>query len=155
MYQFNLNEIDEAALFAKENNIGMSPSLAYINDHDRFKKYLKDEWTASGLKVAGEDLILYGISKRLAEFRSKFGGSGGMYKCPIINDLAIDHRCNVLTCCSESSVYKKIYDVSEVDEIDNWKNSGQICRECIDIGLSYIGTNAVPYHEFFGKTLSV
>jgi len=146
MYQFNLREIPEALKFANENKLEIIIRSAHFNDYNQLIKYTKDEWTYSELKSASKDLFLYEIEKRLEEYK-KMGKDD--YLCPQMNYLTIDEQCNVITCCLDSSVYKKIYDVNEVSEINSWRKKVAVCKECMELGLSYICHHPMRYDKFF------
>jgi Zn ribbon nucleic-acid-binding protein len=149
IYQFNITEIDAATVFAKNNNIGIVPYLAYFNGRDMFERYLKNELEYMELKSAAEELLLGGISKRLAKFNNMDKIN---YHCPQFDILTIGEYCNVLICCGYSdaynnAVYKKIYDIKNVDEINIWRKNTKECKECISLGMADVGNNAVRYQD--------
>ena len=154
MYQFNLNEIKTAIEFAKNNDMEISIYTAHFNDQDEFRKYVKNELGYAELKLAGEELLLYAINKRLKEYHDLYKGENKYY-CPELDILSIDENCNVVTCCGDSAdVYMKIYDVETVDEINSWRESSKLCKECIGSGMTYTAHNPFTYQDMFGETIS-
>jgi MoaA/NifB/PqqE/SkfB family radical SAM enzyme len=157
VYQFNLNEIKTAYEFAKSNNIIFRPYYAYFNEMNMSKKYLKNKLEYMELKSAGEELLLHGISKRLDEFNHIDKNN---YSCPQFDMLTISEYCNVLMCCGVSdmcknAVYKKIYDVNDIEEINIWRKNSKECKECLNIGLSYVSHNIVFWHEIFEQSPAI
>jgi len=149
IYQFNITEIQAAMEFAKKYNIKFKGYCAYFNGIDMFEKYLKNELEYSELKGAATELLLGSIEKRLTEFNQIDRNN---YYCPQFDFLTIDEHCNVLTCCCYSNafpnaVYKKIYNVNKIDEINTWRKNSKECRECIDIGITYLVSNVVLYED--------
>ncbi|GBU23479.1 hypothetical protein R83H12_00090 [Fibrobacteria bacterium R8-3-H12] len=157
IYQFNLTEINAVKKFGEKYNIYIAASNAFLNGGDMFENYLNNKLEYSELKAAGEELLLGGISKRLAEFNSMDKSN---YNCPQFNYLAIDENCNVITCCVFSNVYKKIYDVKNIEEISIWRKNSKKCQDCIRIGLHYIAHNPIAYDAFlleskYNETLAI
>jgi len=154
IYQFNLTEIQTAMEFAKKYDIKFKGYCAYFNGRDMFEKYLKNELEYSELKCAAAELLLGSIEKRLTEFNKMDKNN---YYCPQFNQLTIDEHCNVLICCAysdafPSAVYKKIYNVNKVDEINVWRKNSKECRECIDIGFAYVVNNVVLYEDILRES---
>jgi len=154
IYQFNITEIQAAMEFAKKYDIKFNGYCAYFNGKDMFEKYLKNELEYSDLKSASTDLLLGSIEYRLTEFNQMDKNN---YNCAQFDILTIDENCNVLTCCVYSdvfpnAVYKKIYNVNNVDEINAWRKKSKECKECIDIGLAHAVNHAVLYEEVFQKS---
>jgi MoaA/NifB/PqqE/SkfB family radical SAM enzyme len=148
LYQFNLTEIQATIEFCKKYNIKFKGYCAYFNGRDMFEKYLRNELEYSELKCAATELLLGSIEKRLTEFNQMDKN----YNCPQFSQLTIDEHCNVLICCGYSTafpnaVYKKIYNVNNVNEINAWRKNSKECRECIDIGLAYVGNNTILYED--------
>jgi wyosine [tRNA(Phe)-imidazoG37] synthetase (radical SAM superfamily) len=148
IYQFNLTEIQAAMEFAEKYNITFAGYCAYFNGIDMFEKYLKNELEYSELKCASTELLLGSIEKRLTEFNQMDKN----YNCPQFNKLTIDEHCNVLICCAYSdtfpnAVYKKIYNINNVNEINTWRKNSKECRKCIDIGMAYVANNVVFYND--------
>jgi len=162
IYQFNLTEIQAAMEFAKKYDIKFKGYCAYFNGKNMFEKYLRNELEYSELKCAATELLLGSIEKRLTEFNKMDKNN---YNCPQFNILTIDEHCNVLICCGYSdafpnAVYKKIYNVNKVDEINVWRKNSKECKECINIGLAYAGNNVVLYEDVlyeseFNKKLAI
>jgi len=150
IYQFNLTEINSVKKFGEKYNIGILAHLAYLNGGDMFENYLNNKLEYSELRSTGEELLLGGINKRLAEFNSMDKSN---YDCHQFNCLTIDENCNVITCCVFSNVYKKIYDVKNIEEVNIWRKNSQKCKDCIGVGLAYIANNVVFLESEYNETL--
>lgn len=139
IYQFNMDEIPEAMKFAAENGISIVPSFAYINDFERFKKYLKSELSNTELKKAGEQLFLYYYNDTLKNMPLD-------YICPQYDILSLDENCNAITCCGDSTSIGKIFDLKP-QQINPIRMKSDVCIECNKIGQSYLANNVpIPKH---------
>lgn len=130
VYQFNINEIPNIIKFCNEQSMGFSPAIAFINDFERFKKYIKSELDYNDLKKATQELLLYYVDEMIEEKDKE-------YYCPQFDCLSVDENCNIITCCLDSSIYGKIYN-SKADDINNWRMNSSVCKECNNIGLNYV-----------------
>jgi MoaA/NifB/PqqE/SkfB family radical SAM enzyme len=146
LYQFNLHEVDSAFKFAEQRNMGFLPHAAFINDHEKSTKYLKDELDIETLKSAGRELFLSCIEKRREEALDN-------YYCPQFDMISVDNNCNVITCCSESTIYKNICDVKCFEEINTWRINSDICKDCLKSKHAYVVHNIVTYEELLGIKL--
>ncbi len=149
VYQFNLNEIEEAYLFAGQNNIMLVPQYAYLAGYSMFSQYLKSELSYEEVKKASQELVLYYLNNKIKEKPMN-------YQCRQFDILTLDERCNVLTCCAvteEQSDYSigKLFDLS-LKEIKELKLSREICKECDELGLNYIGGNPQLYLSKYQPT---
>ncbi|MBZ9617018.1 hypothetical protein [Clostridium estertheticum] len=139
IYQFNMDEIPEAMKFATENGINILPSFAFINDFERFKKYLKSELSNLELKKAGEQLFLYYYNDKLKSIIFD-------YICSQYDALSIDENCNAITCCADSTSLGKNFNLKP-EQVNPIRMESDICNECNKIGLSYLLNNAaIPKH---------
>jgi hypothetical protein len=137
--------VEDAFKFSCENDITLEPVYAYINDHDRLKKYLKSEFTYEEMKEASEDVVLFHL-------KNKVNKKPVDYRCPQFEMLTIDENCNIITCCS---VGKECDDYSlgslfslSLNEIQELKLTREICKECEALGVDYIIHNAQPITNY-------
>jgi molybdenum cofactor biosynthesis enzyme MoaA len=143
LYQFNLNEIEPAKKFAKKNNLCFNAYAAVINDFERSCKYITSGLGYEELKKAGQELLLNYIEDRIRNKPAR-------YVCPQFNMLTVDEFCNVITCCGDSTVFKKITGVSNAAEINIWRCNSDICKKCLSLGASFAGHNIASVKEVLG-----
>ena len=135
VYQFNLNEIQPAAEFAKQNQIHFMPSLANINDMERQLKYLNSELEYSDLKKATQELFYFYLTDEAIEERKKQRPND--YVCHQYDKLNIDENCNVITCCGDNTCMDKIFNV-KANEVNKWRTDGRACTVCRKAGMDYL-----------------
>lgn len=138
VYQFNMHELEPMIQFAIKNSFIPQPYFAFFNDFERFRKYIKSELDYSELKKATEQLILYYVDEQLKSIPEH-------YVCEQYSCLAIDSYCNVITCCCNSNVLDKIYNLKPED-INDWRINSAVCRDCNKIGQSYV-MNTPTYYK--------
>lgn len=134
IYQFNMHEILPMQDFAKEHGIQFLPSLAFINDFKRLRKYIQKELEYDYLDQASKALFLF--------YMEQIKKTPDNYKCPQYSFLSIDSDCNVITCCGDSTVLDKVYKLKP-NQINDWRSNG-VCRECYSSGLCYLAGEVVP-----------
>ncbi len=143
VYQSNMDELEAAAAFAQEHDIGLLPSFAYIADWMEYRRYLRLEMTAERLKEATQSLFLFHVEDRLRELRAF-----GKCICPQFDHLVLDEHCNVLTCCLVDRDYPdysigNLFDLSP-EKIQTLKRAQSICRECHELGIWYLIQGPLP-----------
>lgn len=143
LYQFNLDELEAAKDFAHKNDLFISPHVAVINDYERNLKYISSKMDYEELKKAGQELLLHFMDIRLKDNPS-------MYVCPQLSMLTIDECCNVITCCGDSTAYKKIYDIHDLPEINFWRENSAVCKTCLSAGAAFAGHNLAIAAEVLG-----
>jgi len=126
VYQFNLHEIVPAARFAQDNGIRLIPSFAFMADLAVYKAYVRNGLAYAELRRAAEELFLYFVEEGLKQDPS---GS----PCPQHDLLTIDAECNVVTCCDDSTVIGKVWDLSEA-QIREIRGHSPICKDCMSVG---------------------
>jgi len=136
VYQFNLDEIEPAAEWAKKRGYVFSPTYAYFNDFVMAYDFL----TGADLKskdVTGPflDYIEELVKQRPVD-----------YKCPQSKILAINTKGELLLCCCASNFAPlgKIIDMT-AEQIEQSKTSSWFCTECQKIGLDYWFHNPKQY----------
>lgn len=132
-YQFNLDEIKVASAYFRQKGVNFFPYLAYFNDYQLAKSYLDRTLPQKLLDAASKELFLYYIEDLTSGMRDD-------YICPQHSILTIDEYCNVLTCCVISKAdpdysVGSLFTLSKSD-IDKKKTCQNICRECIQKGIS-------------------
>lgn len=139
IYQFNMNEIEPALLFARQNNIIFDAGLAYIADWGEYRNYLVNEMDYEKLKLASQSLFLFHVNDKRQELKDY---NIPVDSCPQFSFLNIDEECNVVTCCL---VDKSLRDYSigslfelSAEEIAIKKRQQSICNECHDLGIWYL-----------------
>jgi len=135
VYQFNLDELPAAEEFTRSLGIELYAYLAYFNSYEMFRSYLDSTMPHDTLKRASRELLLSHIDEQLAEMPSDF-------RCPEIDQLVLDEKCNVLTCCVLDYGLPGISVGSLFDlpptKIRKLKASQPICEECRRLGLHYL-----------------
>lgn len=135
VYQFNLDEVENAYKFACKNNMKLYPVYAYIADHNMLKKYLKSEFNYPEIKKASEELFLFYLDDKVNE-------KPDHYQCPQFQMLTIDEHCNIILCCSvgkECDDYSlgSLFNLSQ-SQIQELKLTREICNECDQLGINYL-----------------
>jgi MoaA/NifB/PqqE/SkfB family radical SAM enzyme len=143
VYQSNMDELEAAAVFANEHDIGLLPSFAYIADWMEYRRYLRLEMTPERLREASQSLFLFHVEERIRELRAY-----GKCICPQFDHLVIDENCNVLTCCLVDRDYPD-YSIGNlfelpVETIKTLKRSQPICKECHELGIWYLIQGPLP-----------
>jgi hypothetical protein len=139
VYQFNLNEIEPARIFAKRLNIDFDPHLAIINEWDKMEAFVENRLSYNDLLRMSQELFLY-------KFNDTIPHTPKNYTCPYGSILAIDESCNVLICC-HSPKYNSSFVVGNLLK-DNIlkiladKMSNSVCKKCVDTGLAYYINNS-------------
>jgi hypothetical protein len=128
----------DAMNFANQLGLKFELGFAFINDHERMKKYLKNELEYPELKKVSEDLFCFFYKEMATNIPSN-------YLCPQYDMLAIDQNCKVITCCGVNDLIydKQIYllKAEEIARINTIRQNSTACAECIKLGIHYIGHN--------------
>lgn len=149
IYQFNQNEIIPAGEFANQHQFAYIPSLAYINDMERQRKYLNSELEYSDLKRVTQDLFCYYLTDEKIE-ESKIQRPKD-FICAQYNQLNIDDDCYVITCCGDNTRMDKIFNV-KANEVNKWRTNSRACAVCRKAGIDCLPP-APPFSTVttFGK----
>ena len=143
VYQFNMNELQNAFTFFEPLGIKVFASYAYFNGFRMFQSYLDGTMPCEDTKKAKEELVLDFIEARKKERPTD-------YYCPQYSMLTIDEYCEVLTCCSVEKGMEgySIGNLFELDfeQIHNNKLSQAVCATCESLKLDYIGHNPFVLH---------
>lgn len=148
VYQFNLDEMEVAEQFCKDNGIYFSPFFAYLMDFNQSKTYLDHSMNSSLLRHVSRDLFLYYVDEQLSK-------SPLNYRCPQYDILHIDEYCNVILCCVISKSHHdyclgKLSDLSNED-VHRATINQKVCLECTNLGISYWVNN--PLYPVFYNNL--
>jgi len=134
IYQFNIGEIPAAMDFCFRKKIRFMPSAAYLCDFNLAMSYLDNSVDYEELKGISKDLLLYYVDDLIAS-------SPKDYACPQYDFLAINEKCEVITCCGISKDNAD-YSVGNLfalsaEEIRKGKLSKKVCAKCLSCGLAY------------------
>ncbi len=136
LYQHNIEELRSAIIFAAQHKLGIAPSYAMINDHERSQKYLKGELEYQDLLRASKELILFPVDSDEFKNRPPFT------TCGQFAFLSLDPDCNLITCCGDSTIIGKVHEIN-LQELNSIRRNSPACKKCIDSGVYYLG-HAVP-----------
>lgn len=138
IYQFNIGEIPAAMDFCFRKKIRFTPSAAFLADFNLAMSYLDNSVDYEKLKDMSKDLLLYYVDDLIAS-------SPKDYTCPQYELLAIDEKCEVITCCgiSKDNADYSVGNLFELsaEEIRKGKLSKKVCAKCLSSGLAYWGHN--------------
>lgn len=142
LYQFNMNDAQQLFAFCGEHGFKINAGLAYINDWEEYRRYLRDEMSRERLKLASQSLFLSHLDLKLEELKKL-----GACRCPQFDMLNIDEDCNVVTCCLVDRDHPdysigSLFDLS-VEDVKQKKRQQNICKECHDLGIWYLIQNPV------------
>ncbi|MDX8378169.1 MAG: radical SAM protein [Mariprofundales bacterium] len=138
IYQFNINEIKQAVQFAKSRKFLFLPYAAYLNDYEVARSYLNKTMHKDVLQKVSRELLMYYVDDHIMQMPNE-------YSCPQFDYLSIDEKCNILTCCVLPKTHKdyslgNLFDVN-INRLNNMKRSQEVCKTCIESGLSYWAHN--------------
>ena len=147
VYQFNIDEISDLMTFAKENNLGISPTYAGISDLELFMDYLSGRLSPTLLKEVSQDLLLF-YSEELQALMPND------YKCPYHDVLLIDEDCQVLTCClvtrnMQNYSIGSLFDLN-IEKMKQLKKNQPICKDCLKLSIPFIINNR-PYPKMIDE----
>ena len=138
VYQFNAHaELEAARDWCVKKGIGFLPFYAYINDYDVMKQYLNGTLDSKSREEISKKIFLHYHEAVIAERTPGF-------TCNQWNDvLTLDHRSNILLCCSmpeghEAYTIGSVFDHSR-ERIVDWKKNHKECDECIGCGIAQWG----------------
>ncbi len=138
VYQFNAHaELEAARAWCVERGIGFIPFYAYINDYEIMKAYLQGTLDSKSKDDISKKIFLHYHESVIAERTPGF-------VCNQWDDvLTLDHRSNVLLCCSmpeghDSYTIGSVFDHSR-ERIIEWKKTNKECDECIGCGVAQWG----------------
>jgi molybdenum cofactor biosynthesis enzyme MoaA len=109
VYQFNIDEIPNAAAYASNLKIGLTPYYAMINNQELAIKYLTYKISNEDLYDASTQLVLFYVRELISKQPRK-------YVCPQFSFLNLDEVGNVLQCCSSSRTQKN-YSIGSIFEL--------------------------------------
>jgi hypothetical protein len=140
VYQFNaFEELDAARAWCIERGMRFTPVYAYINDYDIVKAYLKGTLDQKTREDISKKLFLHYHEALIAEKTPGF-------VCQQWDDvLTLDHRSNLLLCCSmpeghDSYTIGSVFDLTR-ERIVEWKHTAKECDDCIGCGIAQWGQN--------------
>ena len=139
VYQFNLLEIYDAALFAVNNRIMIIPLYAYFADFKVFEKYMSGTLPYKQLEKISKELMLHHIDD-FRKMRPK------TWVCPEPYDtLTINSDCDILTCCvidKEVPCFSvgNLFKLSK-EEIARLKQTQEICNRCRELDIDFLTRN--------------
>jgi len=147
VYQFNIDEISDLMTFAKENNLGISPTYAGISDLKLFMDYLSGQMQSTQLKDVSQDLLLF-YSEDLQMLMPND------YQCPYHDVLLIDETCQVLTCClvtrdMQNYSIGSLFDLN-IEQMEQLKKNQPICKDCLNLSIPFIINNR-PYPKMIDE----
>jgi len=135
VYQFNVQEMEEAARFCEGNGIAFQPCEAFFNGVPDTIAYLRKELSPARLHQASRDLLVYYLDNLLKEQPSD-------YQCPQWNMLSVDEKSNIVVCCGgfprnyPGTVVGSMFDLT-ADEINEKKRRMPVCGPCMGSGAAY------------------
>lgn len=135
VYQFNIQEMAEAARFCGRNGIAFQPCEAFFNGVPDTIAYLRKELPAGRLYQASRDLLVYYLDKLLKEQPPD-------YQCPQWNMLSVDEKSNILVCCGgfprnyPGTIVGSMFDLT-ADEILDKKRHMPVCGPCTGSGAAF------------------
>lgn len=145
VYQFNLREIETAREYFKNKKVRFMPYIAFFNDYKRFVSYSNGTISVKELTAISKDLLLYYIDDFIKLNKN--------YRClwPE-NRLVIDEDLNYVTCCLLPKEHKN-YSIGSVEnltknELHRLKTSQHVCKECMELDITYWVTNILGYDQF-------
>lgn len=146
VHQFNLDEIRKANEYFSRQKIRLTPTIAYLNDYNLSRDYLKGTLDPQILARIGKDLLLWYVDELLKQRPTG-------YSCPQFSILAVDEFCRVLTCCQVPKGHPdyslgSLFDMT-AEQILIEKKRRHVCGECQKLGIDYwIHTSPAP--KFWG-----
>ncbi len=135
IYQFNIEELRPAIMFAAKHELGILPSYAAINDFERMIKYLSGKLEYEDVLRAGKELLLHPMDNINFIHRPAFT------TCSQFSFLSLDSDCNLITCCGDSTVIGKVYD-TDLTKLNSIRKSSPACKRCIKAGLYVFSHNS-------------
>lgn len=136
IYQHNIEELRSAIMFAAQHKLGILPSYALINDHERWLKYIKGELEYEDVLRASRELFLQPFHSDEFKNRPPFT------TCGQFAFLSLDSNCNLITCCGDSTIIGKVHEI-DLKKINSIRRNSEACQKCIDSG-AYFFDHAVP-----------
>ncbi len=140
VYQFNIEEIDDACKFAVDNDLGLAASYAVFNDLDMGLSYLESTMPYEQLRRAGQELVLHYVDDLLALQPAD-------YMCAQQSVLALNESCQVLLCCGvdKNAGVGVLGNLFEMDAatIRQRKEEHPLCKRCLPSGSPYWGHHQV------------
>jgi len=135
IYQFNLDEIEQAFEFAADHGILFHAYYAFFNDLGMYLDYLESTMPYAQLRRASQDLLLHHIDGLRAAQPPGF-------ECPNREDLTLNERCQVVLCCMVDKnegcgVLGDLFGMS-LDEIREARAGHDLCRRCLSSGCAYL-----------------
>ena len=146
VYQFNINEVEDARVYFFNKNIRFTPIIAQFIDYTKYLSYAKKTMKNTEYDKISKDLILY--------YADDFIKLNGNHKCMWFNQsLAIDTNQNYVTCCSLPKNHKNYSfgNVKELSksEVNKLKVSQDVCKECNKAGITFWMNNILGYDDFY------
>lgn len=141
VYQFNLEEMDACATFARRLGIDVHYHYAILNHWDHLWAYLDDTLPLPLLKELSQDLFSFRLRDLPAD-------SVASYRCPQYDLLAIDESADVLLCCQvpKEQRYRAGNLLSDdFGTILNRREHNETCTRCVERGIARYLNSALGF----------
>lgn len=127
VYQFNLDEIEDARKFAAALGADLSPHIAYLNDYPLFDQFVTGTMSYKDLYDASQQLFLSHCQASKEE----------QNECLLWHDIVFDTQFNLLPCCwlnSEEKLGNLFSDPPE--KLLRARREFRLCAQCMSHGQS-------------------
>jgi Radical SAM superfamily. len=147
IYQFNIHEVPLLKKFAEKLRVSYSPYFAFLNDPKLFRGYVNNQLSLHEMKEISSEIFCHHIDERLKNHPRD--------NCRLFDDLTIDEKCDVITCCGierdhEDYRITNIFDNDFIEKLESWRPP-KSCLTCIASGMSPL--QDVKDSIFFPKEL--
>ncbi len=140
-YRFNEHEFWDAFHYFNRRGLTFRPTVAYINDMDKFIDFINERSDSHYLEKVTSDLHADYLLRMVAHHakRSKH------YKCPAWDFITVDDVSNLMLCCgvfrnNNDFVLGNVFEMSK-DEIYSRRLNHPYCKGCIASGLARFAYN--------------
>ena len=134
IYQFNLNEIEEARVFCEENDIRFAPNYAVLFEKNKCMQYVNNELSYEELKDISKDIFLNILNEQIknspkdyCDFRENFLNININGDVRLCNGFSKDYEKNILC----GNLLK-----DNIDDIIKQKYNHSYCKQCMELGLT-------------------
>ena len=133
VYQFNIDEVEMAAQFCRENGIRFLPHIAYLADFDLFNRYMTGKIDQEMLLQISKEVMMGSVENLMENFDPA-------YECKQRNALVLDEQLRVLPCAFLSSRdhIGSIYEYASVEELDRARDKVEVCHVCHESKTWYL-----------------
>ena len=152
IYQFNLNEIEDARQFCIKNNIRFSPNYAVLFDRNKCLDYVNNRLSYEELKELTSDLLIQTLEHQIQSAPKDY--CDFMHRYLSINVDGNVRVCNSFTKSYEGNILCGNILHSHPDEILQKKCSQSFCLQCINAGLTFAeGYDCKMFPDFYYSLL--